>query len=359
MNGARPYVPPRSGNTKQLIKHLKVSSLSWLIEELARQCPEFASYQLLKKQNWVTDRMYQKTGPFKSQLPLMKSRHRNHDITIDRQNTAYADMSAKDIYIRAAKCIERILTTSRDGLSATAKKRQQKDYPTWPDGHNRRRDSKTKWDLVHKLVADTLLNASGQAQLQAQQQIQQQIQPQVPQQPLQQAPRVQQGVAQQYQHQVQQPPLQQDPQVQQGVAQQYQHQAQQPHELQVQRPPESPDADGNYPDLAVEIQLVNLERNKPPGPGEEFWSLTWSDCHNFQAMEAFIRDVYNSDKLQTNISFVAVPRNKDAWHKLDRISHEDQLQTYARVAIYEQRSLQIAVFHYGLELSDADSDTEV
>ncbi|GAB1733825.1 hypothetical protein NU195Hw_g8999t1 [Hortaea werneckii] len=367
MDHTRPYVAPGGGQVIQLQKDLKVSSLSWLIEEFARQCPEFASYQLLKKQDWVRDGVCQNTGTFRSRLQRMEGRHRILDITIDRQSTHYADMDAVDMSVRAMKCIERILSTSRDSLSARARTREHDHYPTWPVALDLDRDSETKWRLVHNLLEmccqafsgskildigkepidrratamqanvrafeqavawkaqDTLLTTYGQAKLQAQLQTQHQLQLQA------------QQIAQlQAQLQAQDRALQQAQQqvLQQGLGLDTVPQA-----------PEIPDANGKYPRLAVELQLVDVTRNELPGPDRAFLVMTWSECHDFQAMEAAIHDIYDSDETKSNIQFVAATRNKDAWHELDRISNEEQLLVYARLSIYEQRSLQLAVHH--------------
>ncbi|KAI7267196.1 hypothetical protein KC345_g8002 [Hortaea werneckii] len=152
MNNDRPYVPPGGGHVKQLKKDLKVSNLDWMIEELARQCPEFASYQLLKKQKWVKDGVCQQSGKVRDRTQRMETRGRTLDIHFDRQNTPYADMDTVDIYVRAAKVIERFLNTSRDSLSARAKTREHDRYPTWPVTLDLDRDNETKWELVHNLV---------------------------------------------------------------------------------------------------------------------------------------------------------------------------------------------------------------
>ncbi|KAI7199201.1 hypothetical protein KC316_g1862 [Hortaea werneckii] len=342
MSGTRAYKPPDGDSTEQIKKDLRVSSLHWLIEEVARQCPEFASYQLLKKQDWVKRGAYKMSGGFEDRMSRIEGGHMKLDITIDRHNTPYADMDAVDICVRAMKCVERILSTSRNGLSRIAKKREHKDYPTWPVGLNRHQDRRTEWELVHNIVdmcshhfssgkvldikkkpnpgrqatamqanvqrfeqavgwraQDTLLTAYGQAQLQARMQNPQQVQ-----QPLQQ--------------QIQQP---------------------------LQQQSEAPDANGSYPHLAVEIRLVDIMNDEPAGSETPFVSTTWSECHDFQAMEAVIHDIYDSDNTQSKIMFVHVPHYKDAWHELDPIGDERFLQVMARVSILEHRSLQLVVHH--------------
>ena len=338
MAGTRAYKPPDGDSVKQLVKDLKVSSLHWLIEEVARQCPEFASYQLLKKQDWVKRGAYKMSGGFEDRMSRIEGAHMKLDITIDKHNTPYADMDAVDICVRAMKCVDRIISTSRNGLSGIARKREHKDFPTWPVGLNRHRDDRTKWELVHNIVEmcghhfssgkvldikkkpnprrqaiamqanvqrfeqavgwraqDTLLTALGQAQLQARMQNPQQVQQQI------------------------QQPLQQQS--------------------------EAPDTNGSYPHLAVEIRLVDIINDEPAGTDTPFVSTTWSDCHDFPAMEAVIHDIYASDNTQSNISFVAVPHVKDAWHDLHHISNEKLLQVMARVSILEHRSLQLVVHH--------------
>ncbi|KAI7428104.1 hypothetical protein KC336_g5680 [Hortaea werneckii] len=372
MKTAGPYVPPGAGNVVKLQEDLNVSSLNWLIEELARQCPEFASYQLLKKQAWVQRTMYQRSGSFRSRVQRMESRHRILDITVDRQNTRYAGMDAVDISVRAMKCTERILNTSRDSLSARAKALKHDRYPTWPVALDLVGNSETKWQLVHNVVElcshnffggkildinrkppanrqatamqanvgafeeavgwraqDTLLTAYGQAELQAQLQAQQQAQLQA-----QQLAQLQAQLQVQLQEE-EQAPRQAKQQVQQG--EQSQH--------AVPYAPELPDADGRYPHLAIELQLVDIKRNELPGSGRAYLQTTWSECHTFQAMEAAIHDVYDSDETKGNIKFVTATRNKDAWHEMDPISNDEQLLVYARVAMYEKRSLQLALHH--------------
>ncbi|KAI7331760.1 hypothetical protein KC315_g4981 [Hortaea werneckii] len=108
---------------------------------------------------------------------------------------------------------------------------------------------------------------------------------------------------------------------------------------------ELPDANGKFPDLVVEFQPVDITMDEPPGPDEPIFTTTWSECHDFQAMEAMIHDIYQSDKTQSNIKYVLIPHYQDAWLELDRISNEKQLQVYARMSILQQRSLQVVAIY--------------
>ncbi|KAI7215317.1 hypothetical protein KC333_g5515 [Hortaea werneckii] len=190
---------------------------------------------------------------------------------------------------------------------------------------------------------DTLLTAYGQAELQTQLQAQQQAQLQA-----------QQLAQLQAQHQAQQQAQQHSPQqAEQNSQQQGQQEARQKSQRQtwlsdrhaVPFAPELPDADGRYPNLVVEFQPVDLTEDDPPGPDEPILTTTWSECHDFQAMEALLHKIYCSDKTQSNIHYVTATRRKDSWLSLDRVSDEKQLQVYARLSIIQKRSLQIAAFY--------------